>query len=69
MAISGKATMKPRKAPIAAPEPKVALRERAPVRAPVTQMRAAKPAPIQKMEGIKSAAYRTDTREESVIDP
>lgn len=68
MAISGKATMKPRKAPIAAPELKVAVRERAPVRAPVTLMRAAKPAPIQKMEGIKSAAYRTDTREEFVID-
>jgi len=60
--------MKPRKAPIAAPEPKDAVRERAPLRAPITQTRAASPAPIQKMEGIKSAAYRTDTREESAID-
>jgi hypothetical protein len=61
--------MKPRKAPIAAPELKVALRERAPVSAPVTQMRAASPAPIQKMEGIKSAAYRTDNGKESAPDP
>jgi hypothetical protein len=60
MAIRGKAIMKPMKAPIAAPEAKVALRERAPVKAPVTQMRAANPTPIQKMEGIKSAPYRTD---------
>ena len=60
MAISGKAIMKPRYRPIAAPEPKVAVRERAPVKAPVTQMRAARPQPIQKMVGIKSAAYRTD---------
>ena len=29
----------------------------------MTQMRAASPAPIQKMEGIKSAPYRTDKRE------
>ena len=69
MAISGKATMKPRKAPIAAPEPKVAVRERAPLKAPMTQMRAARPAPIQKMEGIKSAAYRTDKGKESATDP
>jgi hypothetical protein len=44
----------------------VALRERAPVKAPVTQIRAATPHPIQKMEGIKSAPYRTDKAEESV---
>jgi hypothetical protein len=48
--------MKPRYAPIAAPEANVAVLERAPVKAPVTQMRAAKPTPIQKMLGIKSAA-------------
>jgi hypothetical protein len=35
----------------------------------MTQMRAARPAPIQKMEGIKSAAYRTDKGKESVTDP
>jgi hypothetical protein len=52
--------MKPNIAPIAAPEAKVALRERAPLRAPVAQMRAAKPTPIQKMEGINPAPYRTD---------
>src|SRR6201990_1865523 len=52
--------MKPRKAPIAAPDPNVAVRERAPLSAPVTQMRAASPAPIQKMAGIKWAPYRTD---------
>ena len=55
--------MKPMKAPIAAPEPKVAVLERAPLKAPMTQMRAASPAPIQKMGGIKSAAYRTDKGE------
>jgi hypothetical protein len=38
------------------------------VKAPVTQMKAATPTPIQKMEGIKSAAYRTDNQEESVDD-
>ena len=59
--------MKPRKAPIAAPEPKVAVRERAPLSAPSTQTRAASPAQIQKMAGIKSAAYRTDKQEESAI--
>jgi EmrB/QacA subfamily drug resistance transporter len=63
MAISGKAIMKPSIRPIAAPEPKVALRERAPVKAPVTQMTAATPHPIQKMAGIKSAPYRTDKAE------
>jgi EmrB/QacA subfamily drug resistance transporter len=63
MAISGKAIMKPRYRPIAAPEPKLALCERAPENAPVTQMTAATPHPIQKMEGIKSAAYRTDNGE------
>jgi hypothetical protein len=65
MAINGKAIMKPSIRPIAAPEPKVAVRERAPVRAPVTQMSAATPHPIQKMGGIKSAAYRTDKAKES----
>jgi EmrB/QacA subfamily drug resistance transporter len=54
--------MKPSMAPIAAPEPKVAVCERAPLSAPITQTRAARPAPIQKMEGIKSAPYRTDKR-------
>jgi hypothetical protein len=63
MAISGKAIMKPSIRPIAAPEPKLALCERAPERAPVTQMTAATPHPIQKMEGIKSAPYRTDKAE------
>jgi hypothetical protein len=66
IAISGKATMKPSIRPMAAPELKVAVRERAPVKAPVRQMRAATPQPIQKMEGIKSAAYRTDKAKESV---
>jgi hypothetical protein len=68
MAISGKAIMKPSISPIAAPEPKVAVRERAPVKAPVRQMRAATPQPIQKMEGIKSAAYLTDNPKESATD-
>jgi hypothetical protein len=68
MAISGKAIMKPSIKPIAAPEPNEAVRERAPVRAPVTQIRAATPQPIQKMEGIKSAAYRTDKAKESASD-
>jgi EmrB/QacA subfamily drug resistance transporter len=40
----------------------VALCERAPEKAPVTQIKAATPHPIQKMEGIKSAPYRTDNR-------
>jgi hypothetical protein len=66
MASSGKAIMKPSIRPIAAPEPKVAVRERAPVRAPVAQIKAATPHPIQKMGGIKSAAYRTDKAKESV---
>jgi hypothetical protein len=60
--------MKPSIRPIAAPEPKLALWERAPENAPVTQMRAATPQPIQKMEGIKSAAYRTDNQEELMRD-
>jgi hypothetical protein len=59
IAISGKATMKPMKAPIAAPEPKVAVLERAPEKAPVTQTSAATPTPIQKMEGISRGPYRT----------
>jgi hypothetical protein len=37
--------------------------ERAPTMAVPRAMRAAKPHPIQKMEGIKSAPYRTDNRE------
>lgn len=60
MAISGKASMKPMKAPIAAPEASVMVLERAPITVLMKQMRAAKPTPIQKMEGIKSAPYRTD---------
>lgn len=62
MAISGKASMKPMKSPIAAPEAKVIVFERAPTMAVPRAMSAAKPQPIQKMEGIKSAPYRTDNR-------
>lgn len=62
MAISGKASMKPMKSPIAAPDAKVIVFERAPTMAVPRAMRAAKPQPIQKMEGIKSAPYRTDNR-------
>jgi hypothetical protein len=36
------------------------------VKAPVTQTSAATPTPIQKMEGISSAPYRTVLREEFV---
>jgi hypothetical protein len=36
--------------------------ERAPTMAVPRAMSAAKPQPIQKMEGIKSAPYRTDNR-------
>jgi hypothetical protein len=35
---------------------------------PMKQMRAANPQPIQKMEGIKWAPYRTDTAKESATD-
>jgi len=62
MAISGKASMKPMKSPIAAPDATVMVFERAPTMAVPRAMRAAKPHPIQKMEGIKSAPYRTDNR-------
>jgi hypothetical protein len=37
--------------------------ERAPITELMKAMRAAKPTPIQKMVGIKSAPYRTDNRE------
>lgn len=69
MAISGKASMKPMKSPIAAPDAKVIVFERAPTMAVPRAMSAAKPQPIQKMEGIKSAPYRTDNREESPPSP
>ena len=45
------------------PPRKVELCERAPNIEPMKQMRAANPQPIQKMEGIKSAPYRTDNGE------
>ncbi len=61
--------MKPDISPIAAPPRKVELCERAPKRDPITQMMAAKPQPIQKMVGIKSAPYRTDKAKESTAYP
>ncbi len=64
MAISGKASMKPIISPIQAPVPTEELAERAPITVLMKAMRAAKPTPIQKIEGIKSAAYRTDKGEE-----
>ena len=60
MAISGKASMKPMNRPIAAPDANVMVFERAPYMALITATSAATPHPIQKMEGIKSAPYRTD---------
>ena len=57
--------MKPMNAPIAAPEAKVMVLERAPIIELMKQTRAATPTPIQKMEGIKWAPYRTDTAKES----
>src|SRR5690242_18344311 len=62
MAISGNASMKPMKRPIQAPVAKEEVLERAPITALMKAMRAAKPHPIQKMVGIKSAPYRTDNR-------
>jgi hypothetical protein len=56
MAISGKASMKPMYRPIAAPDMNVIVFERAPIRALMKAMRAATPHPIQKIDGIKSAA-------------
>jgi hypothetical protein len=61
--------MKPMKAPMATPELKVMLLERAPIIAVTAQMTAANPTPIQKMEGIDPAAYRTAPTEEFVGDP
>jgi hypothetical protein len=69
MAISGNASMNPMNAPIAAPERKVIELERAPIIAVITHTRAATPTPIQKMEGIKSAPYRTDKWEEFPKSP
>jgi hypothetical protein len=60
--------MKPDIAPIAMPPRKVELCDRAPTIEPMKQMRAANPQPIQKMEGIKWAPYRTDTAKESATD-
>lgn len=57
--------MKPDIAPIAMPPRKVELCDRAPKSEPMTQITAANPQPIQKMEGIKWAPYRTDKAKES----
>ena len=61
--------MKPDIAPMAMPPKKVELCERAPNNEPMAQIRAAKPTPIQKMVGIKSAPYRTDKAKESATNP
>ncbi len=68
MAISGNASMKPMNAPCAAPVASVIVLERAPITVLMKHTRAAKPTPIQKMEGIKSAAYRTDNQKEFMRD-
>src|ERR1700712_3573664 len=52
IAISGKASMKPMKAPIAAPVLSVAVREREPAIVLRRKMTPAKPRPIQKTGGI-----------------
>jgi hypothetical protein len=61
--------MKPDIAPIAMPPRKVELCDRAPKSDPMKQMRAAKPTPIQKMEGIRTAPYRTAQAKEFTTDP
>ena len=60
MAISGKASMKPMNRPIAAPDANVVVFERAPVHGADHGYEGGHADPIQKMEGIKSAPYRTD---------
>jgi hypothetical protein len=69
MAISGNASMNPMNRPWKAPVLKEEVLERAPTTELMKAMRAAKPTPIQKMEGIKSAPYRTDNREGMPTDP